>query len=76
MATPLPPNAQTRVAPGRWAQFKLITATTSTEVVPQNVYQMGVAVWGGGGNGASTTSAIRLGLAAAVGVAFPTAFLM
>lgn len=49
---PLPPNAQTRVAPPEWKNANLITATTSTEVVPQNVYQIGVAVFGGGGGGA------------------------
>lgn len=48
---PLPPNAPTRVAPPEWRNYKLITATTSTEVVPQNVYQMLVMVWGGGGGG-------------------------
>ena len=54
---PLPPNAQTRVAPPEWKSYKLITATTSTEVVPQNVYQMLVCVWGGGGSGVSATPA-------------------
>lgn len=51
---PLPPNAPTRVAPPEWRSYKLITATTSSEVVPQNVYQMLVMVWGAGasGNGA------------------------
>ena len=34
----MPPNYATRVAPPQWANFKLITATTSTEYVPQNVY--------------------------------------
>ena len=43
-----PPNFATRVAPPRWVNFKLITTTTSAEVVPQNVFQMGVAVFGGG----------------------------
>lgn len=49
--SPLPPNVQTRVAPATYTNYKLITATTSTEVVPQNVYQMLVMVWGGGGGG-------------------------
>jgi hypothetical protein len=47
----LPPNYATRVAPPEWRNYKLITATTSTEVVPLNIYQMIVMVWGGGGNG-------------------------
>lgn len=48
---PLPPNKSTLVAPPRWTNAKLILATTSTEVVPQNVYQMLVMVWGGGAHG-------------------------
>jgi len=48
---PLPPNGFVRVAPSEWKQYKLITTTTSTETVPQNVFQIGVAVFGGGGNG-------------------------
>ena len=48
---PLPPNAETRVAPPKWENFKLITSTTSSEVVPQNVYQMLALVWGGGMGG-------------------------
>ena len=48
--TPLPPNAQTRVTPV-WQNALLIATTTSNFVVPANVYQMGVAVVGGGGNG-------------------------
>ena len=52
----LPPNALTRVAPPEWKSYKLITATTSAEVVPQNVFQMGVAVWGGGANGVAGIS--------------------
>ena len=43
----LPPNVPMRVAPPEWKSYKLITATTSAEVVPQNVYQMAVAVFGG-----------------------------
>jgi hypothetical protein len=35
---PLPPNSFVRVAPSSWQQFKLITSTTSSEVVPQNVF--------------------------------------
>jgi len=53
---PLPPNAPTRVAPPEWKSCKLITTTTSTEVVPQNVFQMGVAVFGGGANGSGATA--------------------
>ena len=49
--TPLPPNQATRVAPPKWTNLKVITATTSTETVPANVYQLLVMVWGGGGSG-------------------------
>lgn len=52
----MPPSVATRVAPGRWANYKMITSTTSSEVVPQNVYQIGVAVWGGGGNGSTSNA--------------------
>src|SRR5574343_1316974 len=45
-----PPNGQVRISPPEWKSYKLITATTSSEVVPQNVYQMFVHVFGGGGN--------------------------
>ena len=48
---PLPPNSPTRIAPPEWKNYKLIAATTSNEVVPQNVYQMLVMVWGGGSLG-------------------------
>jgi hypothetical protein len=51
---PLPPNGFVRTAPLEWKQTKLITVTTSSEVVPQNVFQIGVAVFGGGGNGSTT----------------------
>ena len=47
----LPPNQATRVAPPKWTNFNAIRATSSTEVVPQNVYQIGVAVFGAGGSG-------------------------
>ena len=53
---PLPPNGFVRVAPSEWTQYKLITTTTSTETVPQNVFQMGVAVFGGGGTGGSAVA--------------------
>ena len=53
----LPPNISTRIAPPEWRRAKLITATTSTETVPQNVYQIAVAVAGGGGNGAGSSGA-------------------
>ena len=49
---PLPPNYATRVTP-RWTRFQLITTTTSSFVVPANIFQMGVAVFGGGGAGGS-----------------------
>jgi len=45
---PLPPNAPTRIAPPEWRSYKLIKATTSVEVVPQNVYQILAMVFGGG----------------------------
>lgn len=48
-----PPNEMTRVTPPEWKNYKLITATTSTQVVPQNVYQMLVMVWGAGASGGS-----------------------
>jgi hypothetical protein len=40
-----------RVAPPEWRQAKLITDNTSSEVVPQNVFQMLVCVFGAGGSG-------------------------
>lgn len=46
-----PPNVSTRIAPPEWRSYKLITATTSAEVVPQNVYQIKVMVWGAGDTG-------------------------
>jgi hypothetical protein len=49
-----PPNEQLRIAPPEWKRFKIITATTSAETVPQNVYQVLVMVFGGGGNGSAT----------------------
>ena len=52
----LPPNQATRVAPPKWTNYKLFNATTSTETVPQNVYQLLVMVWGGGANGRVSTS--------------------
>lgn len=45
-----------RVTPAEWTQFKEITATTSSEVVPANVFQMGVMVFGGGGGPGSTNN--------------------
>lgn len=51
-----PPNEMARIAPPEWKNFKLITATTSTEVVPQNVYQIKVMVWGAGGTGTPNPS--------------------
>ena len=50
---PLPPNAPTRVAPPEWRSCKAFfnAGTYTGEIVPQNVYQIGVAVIGGGGNG-------------------------
>ena len=48
---PLAPNKSTRIAPPEWRTARLITQTTSNFVVPQNVYQIGVAIAGGGGGG-------------------------
>lgn len=39
------------IGPPEWRTAKLITKTTSTEVVPQNVYQILVMVWGAGAPG-------------------------
>ena len=43
------------IAPPEWKNYKTFTkaGTYSGEVVPQNVYQMLVAVWGAGGAGKS-----------------------
>lgn len=51
---PLPPNRMTRVAPPEWRTVRVLLTTTSGLTVPQNVFQIGVAVWGGGGNGGTT----------------------
>lgn len=52
---PPAPNRPTRIAPPEWRNGKIITATTSTEVVPQNVYQILAMVFGGGANGTVAT---------------------
>lgn len=46
-----PPATSLRIAPPEWRSYKLITETTSEEVVPQNVYQIKVMVWGAGDAG-------------------------
>lgn len=76
---PLPPNKATLVAPPEWRNYKLLTATTSSEVVPQNVYQMLVMVWGAGANGSGSngTGGAGAGFAMAIidvvpGQALPT----
>lgn len=51
---PKAPNKPTRIAPPEWKNYQLIKSSTSTGVVPQNVYQILACVWGGGANG--TTS--------------------
>ena len=54
--TPLPPNTATRLAPPKWVNYRaFLTAGTFTSpfVVPQNVYQIMVCVWGAGGSGSS-----------------------
>lgn len=50
---PLPPNAPTRVAPPEWRRYFAFTSagTYSNIIVPQNVYQVCVAVFGPGGGG-------------------------
>ncbi len=58
----LPPNQATRVAPPKYTNYKLINATTSTETVPANVYQLLVMVWGGGGSGRLTINYHLIGL--------------
>ena len=65
----LPPNMATRVAPPEWRNAKLITATTSSEVVPLNVYQIGVAVFGGGGSGGATPATTAYGVYSIGGLA-------
>lgn len=54
---PQAPNRSTQIAPPEWRNGKLITATTSTEIVPLNVYQMLVMVFGGGANGSTSGGA-------------------
>lgn len=51
------------IKPPYWGSFKLITTTTSTERVPQNVFQMGIAVHGGGGGSWTTNSGAGGGFA-------------
>ena len=66
---PLPPNYATRAEPPVWTNVLLITATTSTQRVPANVFQMGVAVWGAGG-GMNTTNAVCVSGGGGGGFAF------
>ena len=48
----LPPNYATGVAPSKWTNGVIFpTAGTYSFVVPQNVFQIAVAVWGAGGSG-------------------------
>ena len=47
---PPAPNKATRVPPPLWTKYKIIRDTTSTEVVPDNVYQVLAMVWGAGGS--------------------------
>lgn len=49
----LPPNVATRIAPPEWRRVKTFFAAGvfSTEIVPQNVFQLLVLVFGGGGGG-------------------------
>ena len=63
---PPAPNKATRIAPSQWTNYKIIRATTSAEKVPGNVYQMLAMVWGGGGNGTSTTPGGGAGFAMGV----------
>ena len=50
----LPPNFGTRVAPPRWVNCRpyVKSGTYNNFVVPANVYQIMVCVWGAGGGGA------------------------
>ena len=54
----LPPNYATRVAPAAWTNCRpyVIAGTYNDFVVPQNVYQIMVCVWGAGGSGGAGTS--------------------
>jgi len=51
----MPPNQATRLAPPAWTNaYPYLTAGTYNDfVVPANVYQIMVCVWGGGGSGGS-----------------------
>jgi hypothetical protein len=53
----LPPNYATRVAPPEWRQSRVYgkSGTYTGVVVPQNVYQIMLTVWGAGGSGAAGT---------------------
>ena len=53
----LSPGRPTRITPPQWLNYKLITTTTSTETVPQGVYQVLAAVWGGSGAGVAAATA-------------------
>jgi uncharacterized membrane protein (DUF4010 family) len=50
---PLAPGVSTRIAPPEWRSYKLFgkAGTYTGEIVPVNVYQMLVCVWGAGGCG-------------------------
>lgn len=48
---PQPLGAPARIAPPAWLNYDLITATTSTWTVPENVFQILAMVWGGGAAG-------------------------
>lgn len=65
---PQAPNKSTRIAPPEWRRAKMITATTSNEVVPQNVYQILAMVFGGGANGAAAGGAGGAGGGFAMGI--------
>ena len=50
----LPPNFATRLAPPKWTNCRayIKAGTYNDFVVPQNVYQLMICVWGAGGGGA------------------------
>ncbi len=56
----LPPNYATRVAPAVWTNCRpyIRSGTYNDFVVPQNVYQIMVCVWGAGGGGSANSSGI------------------
>lgn len=56
-------NQLTRIAPPEWRDYQIIRSSTSTWIVPQNVYQILACVWGGGANGTTSYSGAGGGFA-------------